>query len=438
MVTIISCTNNTNYTNLIDHINTISIINTHEHQRFPAPREKGQDYNFYHILNPSYVNSDVISAGAPSFDMARINEGKLDELWNTYGEFLDFTRNTSFYSHLVEGFRVLYGFEEPYFTQENIADLSEKIRTNYSDEEQWYEDAVNMAGFETMFLDQYWNSFNSDINTDYYTLVFNINAFVYDASNKPSDNPLPEHMGITYRQALESGFEIETLDDYLDFFKVMLDRFIQEGTVTLKNTLAYGRSLDFLDVSRERAKELYSMKSQDLNQEQRKALQDFMFHWIIKKSIEVDLPIQIHTGYLAGTGSTLQNSNPTKLNNLFLQYREARFVLFHGGFPWLGEFASLGKMFSNVYLDLVWLPQISRESAISGLDQILDCVPYNKIFWGGDCHSIEESVGSLEFAKDVVSTVLAKRIERRLMTEELAKEIASGIFRENAIRFFKL
>ena len=93
--------------------------------------------------------------------------------------------------------------------------------------------------------------------------------------------------------------------------------------------------------------------------------------------------MQIHTGYLAGTGNTLQNSNPINLNNIFLKYREARFVMFHGGFPWTGEFAALGKMFPNVYLDIVWLPQISRESAISSLDQILDCVPYNKISWGG-------------------------------------------------------
>ena len=38
-------------------------------------------------------------------------------------------------------------------------------------------------------------------------------------------------------------------------------------------------------------------------------------------------------------------------------------------------------MFSNVYLDLVWLPQISREKAVLALDEMLDCVPYNKIFW---------------------------------------------------------
>ena len=163
-----------------------------------------------------------------------------------------------------------------------------------------------------------------------------------------------------------------------------------------------------------------------------------MFHWIIQKSIEVKLPIQIHTGYLAGNGNTLENSRPTKLNALFLRYPKATFVLFHGGYPWTGEYGALGKMFPNVYLDLVWLPQISREAAIRALDEMLDCVPYNKFFWGGDCHFIEESVGSLEFGKDVVAHVLAGRIERGLLTEDVAFEIARRIFRENAISVFKL
>ncbi len=95
-------------------------------------------------------------------------------------------------------------------------------------------------------------------------------------------------------------------------------------------------------------------------------------------------------------------------------------------------------MFPNVYINLVWLPQISREEAVHALDIMLDCVPYNKFFWGGDCGLIEESVGSLEYAKDVVSEVLAKRVEKGLLTEEIAFRIADRIFRENAIEMFKL
>ena len=102
------------------------------------------------------------------------------------------------------------------------------------------------------------------------------------------------------------------------------------------------------------------------------------------------------------------------------------------------EIAQVKEVRGNVYLDLVWLPQISREEAVNSLDLMLDCVPYNKFFWGGDCGLIEESVGSLEFAKDVLSEVLAKRVKRGLLTEDLALEIIDRIFSENAIEVFDL
>ena len=100
--------------------------------------------------------------------------------------------------------------------------------------------------------------------------------------------------------------------------------------------------------------------------------------------------------------------------------------------------ALLAKMFPNVSLDLVWLPQLSRQVAIQTLDEMLDLVPYNKFFWGGDSHFVEEAAGSLEIAKDVVSEVLANRVARGLLSEGLAVEIGVRIFRQNALEYFNL
>lgn len=47
-------------------------------------------------------------------------------------------------------------------------------------------------------------------------------------------------------------------------------------------------------------------------------------------------------------------------------------------------------------------------------------------------------LGSLELAKSVVAETLTKRIERGLLTEELAFDIAKRIFRTNAIEVFQL
>ncbi|GAB4127688.1 MAG: hypothetical protein Kow001_22860 [Acidobacteriota bacterium] len=95
-------------------------------------------------------------------------------------------------------------------------------------------------------------------------------------------------------------------------------------------------------------------------------------------------------------------------------------------------------MFPNVHLDLVWLPQITNVKAIAALDEMLDTVPYNKLFWGGDCHLIEESVGSLEVAREVVAADRAARIARGVRAESLAREISAAIFQDNGKRCFRL
>jgi hypothetical protein len=55
------------------------------------------------------------------------------------------------------------------------------------------------------------------------------------------------------------------------------------------------------------------------------------------------------------------------------------------------------------------MDSLSLEKLWDVYGKALDCVPYNKFFWGGDCGLIGESAGSLEFARDVVPEVLASR-----------------------------
>jgi len=422
------------YRRIRDHADQVKVINTHEHQHWP---EEFGDYHFrfYHLIVASYLSADVSSAGANGYDWNLMDSLSLDELWDVYGKALDYTRGTSYYSQFVRGFQKQYGFSDLYFTKDNIAELSIRIEDNYDNYKIWFDEAFHKAGFELMFLDQYWNTFNTNIDERFFALVFHINPLVLESSQKPEKGSEP---GRFYKEANNEGYEINNLDEYLEFCDHLFKKNIDKKAVCVKNSQAYARTLYYEDVPYEEARALFDKPSSHLTPSEAKKIQDFMFHWIIQKSIEYDLPIQIHTGYLAGTGNVLDNGQPVKLNNLFLKYPGAKFVLFHGGFPWTGEFAALGKMFPNVFLDLVWLPQISREEAVHALDVMLDCVPYNKFFWGGDCSLIEESTGSLEFAKDVVSEVLANRVERGLLTEDLAFKIIDRIFRENAIEVFKL
>jgi uncharacterized protein len=431
-------TENEVYLRLRKHADQIKVINTHEHQRRPEEWGINHQFRFYHLMALSaYLISDLNSAGANGYDLNKLDSLPLDELWKLYGKYLDFSRNTSYYGQFVRGFHKLYGFNDLYFTRENSAILSAQIEKNYKDYNSWFDKAFQKAGFQLMFNDQFWNRYNTDIDERYYVLVFPINSLISFSSQKPEKGTELKSTSI-YKEAEREGYEISTLDDYLKFCDHLFKKNIEKKAVCLKNSQAYSRTLFYEDVPYDEARILFDKPSSKLTSVEAKKLQDFMFHWIIQKSIQYNLPIQIHTGYLSGNGNVLDNGQPIKLNNLFIKYPKAKFILFHGGFPWTGECAALAKMFPNVYLDLVWLPQISREEAVRALDVMLDCVPYNKFFWGGDCQLIEESVGSLEFAKDVVAIVLSKRVKRGLLTEEVALEIMNRIFRENAIDVFKL
>ena len=415
-------------------IDQVKVINAHEHQHWPE--EFGDhEFGFYHVLATTYLSSDIRSAGAPFGDMNMFDSLDMDALWEGVEDGLNYSRNTSYYNHFVKGLKTLYGFNDLYFTKENIRTLDQKIRKNYQNYEGWLDSAFHKAGFDLMFVDQYWNPFNFELDERYFALVFHINPLVMEASNRPARDKIKK--GI-FEFAEKEGYNIEDFEDYLSFCEYLFRKNVEHNAVCVKNSMAYSRSLDYENVPFEEAKSLFAKPSDSLTPEEAKKIQDFMFHWVIKKSIEYDLPIQIHTGYLAGNGNVLDNGQPVKLNNLFLMYPDAKFVLFHGGYPWTGEYAALGKMFSNVYLDIVWLPQITREHAILALDEMLDCVPYNKFFWGGDCGLIEESVGSLEYGKEVLAEVLTRRVNRGLMTMEVAQEIGRSMFRDNAIEVFKL
>ena len=422
------------YSRIRDHVDRIKVINTHEHQHWP---EEYGDYSFrfYHLIAASYLASDISSAGTNAYDWKLIDSLSLDELWDVYGKALDYTRNTSYYSHFVKGFRKLYDFGDLYFTKDNIAKLSARIEKNYNNYKSWFDESFKKTGYELMFIDQFWKPFNTELDHKYFALVFNINELISESRQKPEKGA---ELKSIYKEAYNSGSKINHLDDYLEFCDHLFKKNIENKAVCIKNSQAYTRTLFYEDIPYEEAKVLFNKPSSGLTPAEAKKIEDFMFHWIIQKAIKYNLPIQIHTGYLAGNGNVLDNGQPVKLNNLFLKYPDAKFDLFHGGFPWTEEIAALGKMFPHVYINIVWLPQISREKAVSALDVMFDCVPYNKFFWGGDCGLIEESAGSLEYAKDVVSEVLSKRVERGLLTEDVAFDIENKIFRGNALEVFNL
>ena len=430
IITLSGCKDNY-YSRIKRYIDTLKIVDTHEHQLPP-----GDSANFY-FFNTAYFQNDLHDAGATDFDNPANGKFNIDSLWDRVGKFYNYSRATSYHAQLMNNLRILYGFDKPYLVKADMPDLYSRMVSNqYKNYRQWFDEVYRKTNFQTMLQDQHWNRFNTHIDTSYFKLVCNVHECMSLVTEAAENKKIVSSKSLLKFMNQDSVI-IKDLGAYIRLIDSVLNDFKRSGAVCIKNTVAYYRTLDFEDVDSSVASRIFN-RSNRLREPDKKKLEDFIFHHIIRRSIDLDLPIQMHTGYLAGLGGRIDNGHPMKLINLFIEYPKAKFILFHGGYPWTGDFVALGKQFSNVYLDLVWLPQLSRTSAIRTLHEMLDAVPYNKILWGGDVARIDDAVGSLELGKEVVATVLSERVEKGWMPEDLAMEIARHIFHENAVELFHL
>jgi len=160
---------------------------------------------------------------------------------------------------------------------------------------------------------------------------------------------------------------------------------------------------------------------------------------VIRATIESGLPMQIHTGLQEGNENIVTNANPTHLINIFIEYREGRFDLFHGGYPFVHEWVSLAKNFANVYADLCWVHIISPEIGRRLLHELIEAVPGNKIMaFGGDAVTVEIAYGHSVMARRVVTRVLSEKGAEGYLDENEAVTLSRRILRENPAALFRL
>jgi uncharacterized protein len=411
-----------------NRIDNIKIIDTHEHQGFPYMNR----HNCFDIS--MYMIADLISSGMPpiSDSMEKIHDP--EAYWNHISPYLKFSRATSYHAQFIQNLKQMYVLKGDELTKDEFLRISSQIDRNFKNYAQWLDSGLNKLNIDFMLVDRVWDPFNPEMEHEKFGYVFRFDRLVTDVrslsqSKKITDEKILKLTG-------KSEISLLTLDEYLKFTDLVLASVQKHQAIALKMGLAYHRSLDFAEVTYEKAKSVYA--SDNKSRENLKELQDFLVYYIVNKAGEADLPIQIHTGYLHGNNNDLNRGNPCQLVPLFRRFPNTRFIIFHGSFPWTGNFIAITKNFTNVYADLVWLPQISRTNAINTLHELLDAVPYNKIMWGGDVGKIDETAGSLELAKKVIVAVLAERIRKGWLSEEAAFDICDRIFRENAMEIFKL
>lgn len=408
-------------------LDAIPAIDTHDHlwpfDRLPGfvETDRGKGMNLYGLWRNSYFTwIHPLHAWTPGMSF--------DAWWDKARHDFDSARATSFYRYQLPAFADLYGVDFDRISDDQARQLDRLIFDNYRDQRWLYRVITEKANIELMFNDPYWARFEFHTDYPFGVLVFNVttltSGFHAAEFKQPADDP--------YAFARNEGMKIDTLDDYLAVLDRLFRKARDAGAVCLKTTIAYQRTLRFEDVPRDRASRAWGRPRAELSVGEVKDFEDYIMWRLVELSARYELPFQIHTG-----DARVQGSNPMLLVDLIEANPKTRFILFHGGFPWVGETGViLMRHGSHVWLDSVWLPTISYSTAKRAFHEWLEVMPSNRIMWGADANHPEGIYGATEMTRRCLAEVLAEKVDRGDLREEHAVGIGRQILRDNALTLF--
>jgi uncharacterized protein len=417
----------TTYRRLKTALDAIAAIDTHDHlwpfDRLPGyvetPRGKGM--NLAGLWRSSYFPGvHPLTPWTAGMSFA--------DWWASARHDFDDARATSVYRYQLPAFADLYGVDFDNITDAQARELDDKIFSHYQDPTWLYHVVTERANIELMLNDPYWNRFEFKIDYPFGVLVFNVTTLVSgfhpSEFKQASDDP--------YHFAREQGLKVESLDDYLAVLDRLFETAKRAGAACLKTTLAYLRTLRFENVPKDRAARVFGRRRAELTTAEVKDFEDFIMWRLVELSARYELPFQIHTGH-----GRIQGSNPMNLVDLIEANPRTKFILFHGGFPWVGETGIiLMRHHSHVWLDSVWMPTLSYATAKRALHEWLDVMPSNRIMWGADAQHGEGIYGATEMTRRCLAEVLAERVDNGDLREEHARAIGRQVLRDNALALF--
>ena len=419
----------TTYKRVKAYLDSVPAIDTHDHllpfETLPGfvETDHGRGMNLSGIWRNSYYTGfnplTPWQAG-----------GSFDEWWAKAKDDFKNARATSVYRYQLPAFQDLYGVDFDNLTDAQARELDNRIFKNYQDQKWLYHVVTERANIELMVNDPYWARLKLKTYYPFEVLVFNVTTLVRGFHS--SEYSAKELWDSPYHFASEAGLEIKSLDDYLN----VLDRLFQKakaaGAICLKTTLAYQRTLLFENVSKETAAKTFGRARSELTPKEIKDFEDFIMWRLVEFSARYDLPFQIHTGH-----GRLAGSNPMLLLDLITSNPKTKFILFHGGYPWIGETGAIGMRHgSHVWIDSVWMPTLSYTMAKRAYHEWLEVMPSDHIMWGADCNHAEGIYGATEMTRRCLAEVLAEKIESGDLKEEFALKIGKQILRDNALKLF--
>ena len=312
---------------IFDYVQDLEIIDTHEHlPTFENKREKDTDVLKEYLTH--YFNRDLISAGLKYDDYQKVinNKVSIKKRWDLVEPYWEAARNTGYGRVLDISAKALYGVEK--INRATIECLNEAFMDSLKPGH-FKKVLCEKSKIKVSLLDNKDWKFGYDRN--FFRSVCRLDNFI-----------CPISVDEIEQIEKESATKICSLEDWLEICQMMLDQALNLGSVALKSILAYHRTLKFERVSKNEAenefneilKVRHSLKWANQGIMVGKKFQDYMMHFILKLANKRNLTFQFHTGLQEGNGNIIYNSDPSLLSNLFLEYPNVNFDIFHIGYPY--------------------------------------------------------------------------------------------------------
>ena len=407
-------------------LDAIPAIDTHDHlwpfDRLPGlvETDRGKGMNLAGLWRNSYFPwIHPLDPWTPGM--------AFDAWWDKARHDFDDARATSFYRYQLPAFADLYGVDFDRSPTTRPATSTTGSSRTTSDRRWLYQVVTERANIELMFNDPYWARF--DFRTDYPfgVLVFNVTTLV--AGFHPSEFKQPADDPYALRpQGGHEGRDRSTTTWRCSIGCSGRPR--TKGAVCLKTTLAYQRTLRFENVPRDRAAQAFGHPRSELSADADQGLRGF--HHVAAGRARA--PGTSCRSRFTPATARIQGSNPMLLVDLIEANPKTKFILFHGGFPWVGETGVIVMRHgSHVWLDSVWLPTLSYAMAKRAFHEWLEVMPSNRIMWGADANHAEGIYGATELTRRCLAEVLAEKVDRGDLREEHALRIGRQILRDNAL-----
>ena len=424
------------YDELLQLAESTLFVDTHEHvleerTRLAGPEgssRPAQALKDFAVLFSHYADADLLSAGMPRTDLDGIFSPGLDprEKWRLLAPWYERTRLTGYLTNVRESLRILYGEED--ISAENVERISERVR------------ALIRPGYYRHVLQEASRVAYCQVNSLEDPLFMETaqpELLAQDLSLVSLSTDLD-----TLSAARRAGREVRSLTEWHGVIDWAFETFGPRA-IAVKSQAAYGRRLDFQDVSAEEAAPLFARFTADrrsLSAEEMKALQDHLFNYCVRKAGEYHLPVKLHTGYYAGTGTMPLHrvrANAGDVSELLLRYPNVRFVIMHITWPYQDEAIALAKHFPNAYVDMCWAWIVNPSAATRFLEEYLAAAPASKLLtFGGDYMPVELVPGHARVARMGLARGLAHLEQHGQLSPRETPALLARLMNGNAEEIF--